>query len=175
VNGYHLRELYDQQVRALERHPSLGKAAFHAKVALLDDLRCESRAATHVTRIDAPKADGGTGTAPTPGDLMRASLGACLAMDCRLWAARLDVEIQDVEITLTSELDLRGQLGIDDDVPVGWQRLLLDIRIVSNAPPADVRRVVEHADRLNPMFANLSSSITRIYSLTIEKLPLTPL
>jgi uncharacterized OsmC-like protein len=169
MNGPHLRELYDQQVRALRRHPSLGRAAFHAKVALIDELACETRGTTHVTRVDAPSSDGGGGSAPTPGDLMRASLGACFAMDCRLWAARLEVELAEVEVAITTELDVRGQLGIGEDVPVGWQRLLLDIRIVSDAAPADVRRVVEHADRLNPMFANLSPAITRIYSLTIER------
>jgi uncharacterized OsmC-like protein len=169
VNGRHLRELYDQQVRALQRHPSLGKAAFHAKVALVNELSCEARAETHVTRVDAPTSDGGGGSAPTPGDLMRASLGACFAMDCRLWAARLGVELRAVEVTITTELDVRGQLGVGESVPVGWQRLLLDIRIVSDAAPADVRRVVEHADRLNPMFANLSAEITRVYSLTIER------
>ena len=48
------------------------------------------------------------------------------------------------------ETDVRGQMGIAD-VPVGWQRIVVDVCIASTAPEADVRRVVETADRLSPL------------------------
>jgi putative redox protein len=165
-----LRQLYEQRARVLRRHPSLGKTSVHASVKLVAPLACESRGAERVTRVDLPVDEGGSGSGPTPGDLMRASLGACMAMSYRLWAARLDVDVRAVEVDVTCEFDARGQLGIADDVAVGWQRLLFEIRIVTAGPAAEVRRVVELADRSSPMLANLSPAIERIHALTISRL-----
>ena len=54
-------------------------------------------------------------------------LGACLAMDYRLWAARLDVPLAAVEIDLAIEFDARGAL-------------LDDHRDPPRLAPADLRR-----------------------------------
>ena len=98
--------------------------------------------------------------------MMRAAVVACLAMGYQQWAARLDVAIDEIEIDVLCETDVRGQLGIAD-VPVGWQRMIVDVCIASRAPDADVQRVVETADRLSPLLANLSPAIERIHHLRI--------
>jgi uncharacterized OsmC-like protein len=168
MTAVELRQLYEQRTRVLTRHPSLGKASAQASVKLVASAACEVRRAERVTRVDLPVDEGGTDSGPTPGDLMRASLGACMAMSYRSWAARLGVDLRAVEVDVTCEFDARGQLGIAEDVAIGWERLLLEVRIVSAAPPSDVRRVVEVADRLSPMLANLSPDIARAHALTIS-------
>ena len=70
------------------------------------------------------------------------------------------------------ETDVRGQMGLAD-VPVGWQRIVVDVCIASRASDADVGRVVETADRLSPLLANLSPAIERIHHLRIVH-PSTP-
>jgi uncharacterized OsmC-like protein len=169
MSAIELRQLYEQQTRVLKRHPSLGKASVQSSVKLVATTACEFRRGGRVMLVDLPLEEGGTDSGPTPGDLMRASLGACMAMSYRSWAARLGIDLRSVEVDVTCEFDARGQLGIDDEVPVGWERLLLEVRIVSAAAASDVRRVVEVADRLSPMLANLSSAIARAHALTISK------
>ncbi len=169
MTGTDLRDLYEQQKRALTRHPSLGKASVRANVKLVSTFACESRRSERVTRVDLPLEEGGADSAPTPGDLMRASLGSCMAMSYRSWAARLGVDVRSVEVDVTCEFDARGQLGVADDVAIGWERLIFEVRIVSAHPAADVRRVVEVADRLSPMLANLSPDIARAHALTISR------
>jgi uncharacterized OsmC-like protein len=110
--------------------------------------------------------EGGTGSAPHAGQIMRASLVACLAIGYRMWGARLDVDVGDVEVDVTCEIDVRGQMGIAE-VAIGWQRIVVDVCIASRAAEADVRRVVETADRLSPMLANLSPAIERVHHLRI--------
>ncbi len=99
--------------------------------------------------------------------MVRAGLGASLAIGYRLWGARLGVDVDAVEIDVVCESDTRGELGIAEGVSAGWQRILIDVRIRSAAPEAEVRRVVETADRLSPMLANLSPSIVRVHRLTV--------
>jgi uncharacterized OsmC-like protein len=165
----HLRDLYEQKRLALSRHPSLGRSTARANVRLTTGLFCEVRHGERVTTADLPTGEGGAASAAGPGDLMRASLGACLAMSYRSWAARLGLELPSVEVDVIVEFDARGQLGLGDDVPVGWQRLLFDVRIATDAAPDDVRHVVELADRLSPMLANLSPAIARVHTLTIQR------
>jgi hypothetical protein len=47
----------------------------------------------------------------------------------------------------------------------------MEVRITSGAPEADVRRLVDTAERLSPMLANLSPAIRRTTKLTILRPP----
>ena len=166
-NAAVIRDLYERQRRAMSRRRSFGRTKPTARVRLVGDLACEVEQDGWRMLVDEPVQDGGGGTAPHPGHMMRAAVAACVAVGYRMWGARLGVAIDDVEVDVTCELDARGQLGIADGVTPGWQRITFDIRITSAAPDADVQRVVETADRLSPMLANLTPAIERVHNLRI--------
>jgi len=164
-----VRALYEQRTRTLQRHPSLGLASARASARLAEDGACEVRHGLRKLRVELPAEDGGDSTAPHPGELMRACLGACLALDYQVWSARLGVSLAHVEVDVTAEFDTRGPLGVADDASVGWTRVLFDVRIESDAEPAEVRRVVEQADRLNALLANLTPELTRVHRLLVSR------
>jgi len=166
VTAAGLKDLYERKRRAMLKRPGFARATGQARARLRDTLTCDVEEAAWRTPIDQPADEGGTGSAPHPGQMMRAGLVACLAIGYRMWGARLDVEIEGVEVDVTCETDVRGQMGIAD-VAIGWQRIVFDVCIASRAPDADVRRVVETADRLSPMLANLSPAIERVHHLRI--------
>ena len=163
-----LKDLYDRKRRVLAKRPSFGRTSAQARVRLGGTLACEVEEDAWRTRVDQSLEEGGTGSAPHPGQMMRASIAACLAMGYRLWGARLDVAIDGVEVDVVCESDARGQLGIDG-VAIGWQRIVVEVRIASPAGDADVRRVIETADRLSPLLANLSPSIERVHHLRVVR------
>jgi hypothetical protein len=72
-----------------------------------------------------------------------------------------------VDIEIICEYDHRGHTGLEGQVPVGWQRITFHVIIVSSAPEEAVRLVVETADRLSPMLANLSAALLRSHRLTV--------
>ena len=162
-----LKDLYERKRRAMLKRPSFARATGQARVRLGPDLYCEVEEGPARICVDQAADDGGRGSAPHPDQMLRATLVACLAMGYRQWGARLDVRIDDVEVEMLDETDVRGQLGIAD-VAVGWQRIVVDVRITSPAAEADVRRVVETADRLSFVLANLSPAIERVHRLRIE-------
>ena len=163
-----LKDLYERKRRALSRRPSFGLTNAQAHVRLGESLLCEVEEGGWRTRVDQSAEEGGTGSAPHPGQMMRASIAACLAMGYRTWGARLGVAVDDVVVDVVCESDARGQLGIEG-VPVGWQRIVVDVRLGSRAPEADVRRVVETANRLSPLLANLSPAIERVHHLRLVR------
>jgi uncharacterized OsmC-like protein len=166
-----LKELYTRQTAAMTRRPGFAKGSGEARVRLGAGMACDVELGERVLRVDLSASEGGSASGPAPGHLMRASLGACLAIGYRLWGARLDVPIDSVTVDVGCDYDARGQLGLCSDVAIGWERLRFTVTVVSSAKEADVRRVVETADRLSPMLANLSPAVACTTHLTIERPP----
>ena len=68
---------------------------------------------------------GGSGSSPCSGDLLLGALAACAQVTCQMVAAASGIETSKIEVTAAGELDLRGTLGIDRDVAVGFDRIEL--------------------------------------------------
>ena len=162
-----LKELYRRKSAAMTRRPVFARSSGEARVHLRDGMACDVELDDRALRVDLSASEGGSGSGPHPGQLMRASLGACMAIGYRLWGARLDVPIDAVEVDVGCDYDARGQMGLAHDVAIGWERLRFVVTIVSPAAEAEVRRVVETADRLSPMLANISPAVRRAHHLTI--------
>lgn len=62
---------------------------------------------------------GGTGTAPSPGWLLRAAEASCVTTLITMRAAMLDIALDSLEVTVDLVSDDRGLLGIDNSVPAG--------------------------------------------------------
>lgn len=164
-----LKTRYEREAAALRCEPSRAahRATAHVRVAY--GLACEVEHADRTLRVDLPGDEGGTASGPHPGQLMRASLGACLVMGYRLWAARLGIALDDVSLDIECEYDARGQLGLDADVQVGWQRVRIDVVLYGSAPEAELLRLAEHTHRLSPMLANLSPDVERVFRVRVAK------
>ena len=169
MTTHEIKELFDRKASAMTRRPAFGRGSGHARIRLGEGLACDVEHTDRTIHVDQPPSEGGDGAGPHPGQLMRASLGACLAMGYRIWGARLGVAIEAVEVEMTCDYDARGQLGVSEEVAVGWEHVRFDVKIMSAASDADVRRVVTTADRRSPMLANLAASVRRIHHLTIAR------
>jgi uncharacterized OsmC-like protein len=62
---------------------------------------------------------GGTGSGPSPGWLLRAAEASCVATLIAMRAAVLGITLHTVEVSVDSESDDRGLLGMDASVPAG--------------------------------------------------------
>jgi uncharacterized OsmC-like protein len=162
-----LKELYERKARALSRRPELARARGVLRVRLEDGLRCEVDTGDRDLTVDLPAAEGGAGAGPQPADLVRAGLGAALAIGYKTWAARLEIPLRGVQIEIGSDHDARGQLLPDSEVAPGWQRLVVDVIIESDAPAEDVTRVAELAHRRCPLLSLLSPAVERVFRLQI--------
>jgi uncharacterized OsmC-like protein len=90
---------------------------------------------------DMVAAVGGTGSAPSPGWLLRAAAASCVATLIAMRAAMLDIELKALEVTVDSESDDRGILDIDPSVPAG--PLSLRVAASVRAAGADTERLRE--------------------------------
>jgi uncharacterized OsmC-like protein len=72
-------------------------------------------------RTDMPRGIGGSASVPSPGWYFRAATASCIASLIAIRAAMLDVALPagSVEVTVDSQSDDRGILGLDDAIPAG--------------------------------------------------------
>jgi uncharacterized OsmC-like protein len=72
---------------------------------------------------------GGYHDAPNPGDLLCAALASCLDSTIRLIAERLRIKLTFLEVDITADVDLRGTLLVDREVPVGFQKMRCKVNL----------------------------------------------
>lgn len=146
----HVREAMERKVKAVTLRPSVGQSTARTHIRLKPGLACEVEEGRWTFTAGMSDKAGGTNAGPNPGVLGRAALGTCLALGYAMWAARFDVPIHDLTVDVEADYDARGELGVADEVPPGYLQVRYRVHISSPAPEADVRRVVETADRYSP-------------------------
>lgn len=146
-----IKTAIDRNIKALELKPALGRMTKKTVARLTDGITCQISDGGWSLTADWPENLGGNNTGPTPGAFARMALGSCLAMGYGLWLAQTETPYDDIQVEVEGDVDYSGLFGIDPHAPVGHEELRVRVSIVSPAPPADIQRVVEKADRLSPL------------------------
>jgi uncharacterized OsmC-like protein len=82
---------------------------------------------------------GGQGTAACSGDLLLGALAACAQITCQMVAANAGVRLEHLGVRVEGDLDLRGTLGLNPRVPVGFSKIRMYFDI--DAPDASPQRL----------------------------------
>ena len=116
---------------------------------------------------DMPVAVGGEGSAPNPGWVFRGAVASCAVSVIAMRAAKVGIELSTLEVTVESDSDLRGILGLDDSVPAGQTAVRMKVRIgAPGASPESLRELVAWADAHSPVGCTLKQQPA--YSVTTE-------
>lgn len=156
TNSHHIAPALERLNTALANRPGFGHSTRESVSTLVGRLRCTTTEGSARVETDLAPALGGDDTAPSPTTLVRAALGACLAMGYRLRAAELGVELTAVRVTVETESELRGMLDPDADFPPGLTAVRYRVEIESPAPEGEVERIVELGDQLSPVLDMLT-------------------
>lgn len=95
------------------------------------------------------RAVGGPYDAPCPGDLLCAALAACQDSSVRMVANLMGIELLALEVQVKATVDVRGAMGIQTDVPVGFQSITCDIHLKAkeDTPPELLEKLRMAAQR----------------------------
>ena len=150
----------------LTEHPEAGLSTDAAATAVLENgLRFEVQGPNGALSTDMSASVGGGASAPTPAWLMRAALASCDATLVAMEAARDGVELTDLKVTVDSETDFRGVLGVDDSVHAGPRSVRVCIELAAaNATDDQLREIVRRAEERSPV----RDAIAREVSMTTD-------
>ena len=144
-----IKAAFTRVAEAMARRPSLGRDTAISKVRVDKGLRCEIREGPWTLATDMPEQAGGAGSAPSPGVLGRAALGSCLAMGYMMYAAKLDVLFNGLEVEIQADFDDGALFGVAD-TPAGYSEVRYVVAVDSDAPEADILRVLDAAEAHSP-------------------------
>lgn len=144
-----IRVAIERNVKAVSLRPSVGQGTAKTMARLRPGLECEVIDGAWRLTVAMTEKYGGTNAGPNPGVLGRGALASCLAIGYAMWAARMNVPVQSLEVEVQADYDVRGELGVADDVPPGYIAVRYVVDVQSPAPAADVQRVLDTADRFS--------------------------
>ena len=169
ANGLDLAAL-GAVVDAIESDPSQALVGFDVTTRWTGQTRSETTvegytmAGERITRTHKIVADEpcellGGDSAPNPQELLMAAFNACITVGYVAGAALKGITLDSLEIKTRGELDLRGFLGLSDEVAPGYESIAYDVTIKGDGTPAQFAEIHETVMKTSPNYFNISRPI----------------
>jgi len=114
---------------------------------------------SHKIIADEPGELLGADSAPNPQELLMAAFNACITVGYVAGAALKGITLDSLEIKTRGELDLRGFLGLSDEVAPGYESIAYDVTIRGDGTPAQFAEIHETVMKTSPNYFNISRPI----------------
>jgi uncharacterized OsmC-like protein len=171
-NGVDTRQMYGT-LDAIKAQPELGIFQFRATNHWLDGAHNRTtiqqfygagqedttRERPFVIDAGEPAVLLGSDTGANPAEYLLHALAACLTTSIVYVAAARKVKLTSVESTLAGEMDVRGALGVSDEVRNGFERISVAFRVTGEASEEKLREVVERAKARSAVFDMVSNGV----------------
>ena len=108
---------------------------------------------------DEPKEICGTDTAANPQELLMAAFNACITVGYVAGASMKGINLDKLEIRTSGTLDLRGFLGLSDDVAPGYEHIDYTVEIAGDGSAEDFAAIHETVMKTSPNYFNLGRPI----------------
>jgi uncharacterized OsmC-like protein len=169
VNGLNLTAL-GEVVEVIEKDPAEALVTFNVTSRWAGQTRSETTVdgytiggrhvpRKHVIQADEPFELLGNDGAPNPQELLMAAFNACIMVGYVAGASLKGVRLESVEIETRGTLDLRGFLGLSDQVPPGYEQIDYKVRIKGDGSPEDMEAVHQTVMKTSPNYFNIGRPI----------------
>ena len=172
-------EALKQVIEQVSKNPSLGKLKFQVTTTWKGTTKSTTLVQgyeiggqkvkrLHTFVIDEPKELLGEDTAANPQEYLMAAMNACIMNTYVIAAAMKGVRLEKVEMETEGELDLRGFLGIDENVIPGYKELKYKVRLKGNGTREQYEEIHKAVIATSPNYYNMSHAIKLNTELIVE-------
>jgi uncharacterized OsmC-like protein len=158
---------------AVKQQPELGRFQFRASNVWIDGAHnrstikgffgagAEDTSRSTEFHIDAgePPVLLGTNTGANPAEALLHALAGCLTTSLVYVAAARGVRLTRVESTLEGDMDVRGALGLSDEVRNGFEAVRVTFTVEGDASPEKLRELVQRAQQRSAVFDIVSHGV----------------
>jgi uncharacterized OsmC-like protein len=177
VNGIDLGAL-GQTVEAVQKDPSRAAVGFDVTTRWTGQTRSETTVEAyrigggrvvrrHKIVADEPTELLGADSGPNPQELLMAAFNACITVGYVAGASVRGISLDSLEIRTCGELDLRGFLGLDDQVPAGYESIDYEVLIKGDGTPEQFEEIHQAVIRTSPNYFNISRPVPVNATLTV--------
>lgn len=164
-------EALGQAVEAISEEPAAGQFTFRADTEWTEGLKCVTtiddfdqggeRIYTHEFEVagDEPEQILGERTAPNAVELLLAALGSCLSVGYAANAAAMGIDLDDLRFEMEGDVDLRGFLGISDDVRAGYSAITCTVHVDADASEAELAELRDRVEATSPLLDTITNAV----------------
>lgn len=163
---------------AIAQDPAQGIAKFEVKTSWTGGTRSDTKVSSWSLGgerkprnfsicTDEPPELLGQGIDPNPQEVLMAGLNACMTVGYVAGCAMKGIELESLSIETEGELDLRGFLGLDENVKPGYDEIRYVVRIKGNGTPEQFEDVHRTVMATSPNFWNVSRPIRMVPRLIV--------
>lgn len=161
-----MRPYFVSLVEDLEK-PGERLATPRAEATLIENQHSRVTVRGFTLDQDEPKSYMGTGKGPTPTDFFISSVALCENVVIARYAALSGVSIESLETVASGVWDLKGLYGVAGADP-SFRSILVETRIRSSSPSADVAKVVRLTHSRCPIHATLGKATDLKFRLEVN-------
>jgi uncharacterized OsmC-like protein len=171
MNGVDTPALF-ATINAVGEQPELGKAKWRATNRWQQGTHSRTRIESFfaaggeqehekelVYDADPPAVFPGRDQGPTPVEFLLHALASCLTAGIGNIAAARGVTLYEVESTLEGDMDMRGILGLSDEVRNGYERIRVNFRIKGDASADVLEKIVEQSRNRSAVYDVLTNGV----------------
>jgi len=175
-NGVNVTALFGAQ-DALKKAPEAAQFKWRASVKWINGTHSQSTIETfyglggeHKHKkpfqfdADHPEVFAAEDKAATPVEIVLAGLASCLTAGVAAVAQARNVQLRSVSATLEAGMDIRGILGVDEDVRNGFDGIKVTYKIDADASPDDIKAIVAQSQKRSAVY----DIITNPTNVTVE-------
>ena len=164
INGVNVDQLLST-IELIKEKPEIAKFKFRATNKWIDGTHCRATikdffgaGQEDTTRdpmafeIDEPPVLCGNNLGANPVEYLLVALSGCLTTSLIAHSAARGIEIQGVKSRFEGDIDLRGFLGISEDVPVGYQDIRVYFKIDADVSDDRKEELIQMAQKYSPVF-----------------------
>lgn len=123
------------------------------------DIVCSVATGGALVRAGLHPATGGDGAQICSGDMLLQALVACAGVTLRAVATSLEIPVAGA-VRAEGDLDVRGTLGVDKNVPVGFQAIRLTFELDTPATAEQLDRLLRLTERYCVVYQTLARGTT---------------
>ena len=169
VNGINADQMF-QTIDLVKEQPELALFKFRAQNnwvtgthnrATIKDfygaLQEDDSREPQVFEIDEPPILCGNSIGPGPTEYLLVALSGCLTTSLIAHATAKGINIKGLESRYEGDIDLRGFLGVTEEVPVGFQTIRVYFKIDADISEAEKEELLKMAQKYSPVFQTIST------------------
>ncbi len=172
LNGVDVNQLFGN-IDTIKSAPALGKFKFRANNKWINGGHNQTtinnfhgiqqehiHADSFVLDADEPPLLLGEDIGPNPVEYALTALAACVTTALVYHAAAKGIKLNSVESRLEGDIDLRGFLGISDDVRRGYDNIRIYYKIDADVPDEQLEELVQMGTKYSPVFDTITNPVT---------------
>ncbi len=170
VNGINTEQLFST-IDLIKKNPDIAKFKFRATNKWVVGTHCrgtingfygalkedDSRPPMDYD-MDEPPVLLGNNEGRNPVEYLLVALSGCITTSIVAHASAKGIKIKDVESRYEGDIDLRGFLGLSEDVPVGYQAIRVYFKIDADLSDEQKEELVRMGQKYSPVYNTITKS-----------------